>query len=211
MNWTPNPADPQIFHITHVDNLPGILAAGRLWSDAQRIAQGFVSTNIGYSHIKARRLSRPVPCASKGMLGDYVPFNFCPRSVMLYVVSQGHQNYSGGQQSIVHLVSRMSRVLAAGRSWAFTDRHADLGYAAYFDSPARLAEVDWSVMPLRQWGGDSDLKERRQAEFLVHDFCPWNVFEEVAVGSVAAEAAVHAMLAPASYRPTVVVRPHWYY
>ena len=66
-------------------------------------------------------------------------------------------------------------------------------------------------MPVRQWGGDSDLKERRQAEFLVHDFCPWNVVEEVAVGNVAAEAAVRAMLATASQSTTVAVRPHWYY
>jgi hypothetical protein len=211
MNWTPNAADPQIFHITHVDNLKSILKEGGLWSDAKRIAKGFDSTNIGYSHIKARRLQRPIPVAKKGMLGDYVPFNFCPRSVMLYVVSRGHENYSGGQRGIVHLVSRASQVRRAKLPWAFTDRHADLGYAEYFDDFGKIGEVDFGVMAREQWGGDSDLKERRQAEFLVHDFFPWSLVEEIAVYGEAEKKAVEILLAKVSRRPPVVVRPDWYY
>lgn len=65
-----------IFHITHLENLPSIIAENCLWSDAQRIRQGFECTNIGYSHIKERRLKRPVqdadgnPVAAGGKLGD---------------------------------------------------------------------------------------------------------------------------------------------
>ncbi len=129
MDWTPQPSNPQIFHITHVDNLPSIISAGCLWSDARRIRQGFASTNIGYSHIKARRLNRTVVVAAKGKLGDYVPFNFCPRSVMLYVVGRGHEGYVEGEDGVVHLVSSVGRARATGRPWCFTDRHADLGYA----------------------------------------------------------------------------------
>lgn len=33
------PAQPKLYHITHVDNLPAILAGG-LWSDAAMIARG---------------------------------------------------------------------------------------------------------------------------------------------------------------------------
>jgi len=89
---TTDSPDPPIFHITHVDNLPGILREGGLWSDAQRIARNVVSTNIGHLHIKQRRLNRAVTTRSGGKLGDYVPFNFCPRSVMLYAVNRGHQD-----------------------------------------------------------------------------------------------------------------------
>lgn len=78
-----------------------MLAAGRLWSDAQRMAQGFPSVNIGHLHIKERRRRRPVAVAAGGMLGDYVPFNFCSRSVMLYVIHCGSvDGYSGGQLPI---------------------------------------------------------------------------------------------------------------
>ncbi|MEJ1385342.1 MAG: DUF4433 domain-containing protein [Candidatus Sedimenticola sp. (ex Thyasira tokunagai)] len=203
--------DHSIYHITHVDNLASIIAAGALWSDAQRIQQGFASANIGYSHIKARRLRRPITVSAGGMLGDYVPFNFCPRSIMLYVVSQGHADYAAGQQPIIHLVSSIDTIVASARPWAFTDIHADLGYASQFDSLDSLDEVDWDVMPVRQWGGDSELKEKRQAEFLVHDWCPWNAIVEIGVINDAVAAKVHAALATAAHKPNVVVHRDWYY
>ena len=203
--------DHPIYHITHIDNLASIVAAGALWSDAQRIQQGFASANIGYSHIKARRLRRPITVSAGGLLGDYVPFNFCPRSIMLYVVSQGHADYAAGQQPIIHLVSSIDTIVASGRPWAFTDRHADLGYAGQFDSLDDIAEVDWSVMPIQQWGGDSELKEKRQAEFLVHDWCPWNAIVEIGVIDDAVAATVHAALATATHKPNVVVHHDWYY
>ena len=89
-----------IYHITHADNLEKIIREGRLWCDAQRIARGLASTNIGYSHIKVRRMRHSVTVSASGTLGNYVPFNFCSRSVMLCVVAQGHENYREGQQAI---------------------------------------------------------------------------------------------------------------
>ena len=162
-----------IYHITHVENLAGMIHDGRLWSDAQRISRNLVNTNIGYSHIKERRMRHPVMVAAGGTLGNYVPFNFCPRSVMLYVVAQGHENYSSGQRPIVHLISSIRVILATGRPWFFTDRHADLSYASQFDTLDRLDEVGWSVMSRRYWS-DPDVKEKRQAEFLVRDWFPWS-------------------------------------
>ena len=154
----------QIYHITHMDNLQGIIADERLWCDAQRIERGLHATNVGYSHIKARRLRHPVSVAAGGTLGNYVPFNFCPRSVMLYVLSQGHAEYEGGQTPVVHLISSVGEVTATGRPWFFTDRHADLAYAQQFDSTTELHQIDWSVMPLKYWS-DPETKEKRQAEF----------------------------------------------
>src|SRR5579859_2568373 len=75
--------NPAIFHITHVDNLPSIVAEGALWCDAKRVELGLPCTNIGHRHIKERRMRRVVPAAARGTLGQYVPFNFCSRSVML--------------------------------------------------------------------------------------------------------------------------------
>ncbi|MEX1232534.1 MAG: DarT ssDNA thymidine ADP-ribosyltransferase family protein [Planctomycetaceae bacterium] len=31
------PANPKIYHITHIDNLSKIVADGKLWSDAKRL------------------------------------------------------------------------------------------------------------------------------------------------------------------------------
>jgi hypothetical protein len=203
------PPNPQIFHITHVENLPSIVAHGCLWSDAQRIARNLVTTNIGYSHIKQRRLNRPVPVGARGKLGDYVPFNFCARSVMLYVVSRGHHDYAGGEDEIVHLVSSVNTAIALGRPWAFTDLHADLGYASYFNSLTKLNEVDWNVMPLIQWGGNDEVKAKRQAEFLVHESFAWSAVESIGVKSAAVAAKLQGLLSHGA--PPVVVRPGWYY
>ena len=108
-------SNPAIFHITHIDNLPGILAERRLWCDAQRIKRRLACTNIGHLHIKQRRLARAVRVAAGGFLGDYVPFNFCSRSVMLYVIYRGHQDYQRGQEFIIHLVSSVLTTVRSGR------------------------------------------------------------------------------------------------
>lgn len=198
------------FHITHADNLMNIVREGRLWCDAQRISRGLASTNIGYSHIKERRMRHPVTVSAGGTLGNYVPFNFCPRSVMLFVVSQGHDNYREGQQPIVHLVSSIETIRATGRPWFFTDRHADLGYANQFDTPDKLNEVDWSVMSLKYWS-EPEVKEKRQAEFLVHEWCPWEAIETIGVMDQAIATRVEAAIAGAGHRPRVEVQRDWYY
>jgi hypothetical protein len=204
------PSDPRIYHITHVDNLPGIHRDGCLWSDAQRIRRRLQVANIAYLHIKQRRLRRPVPVAAKGMLGEYVPFNFCPRSVMLYAVHRGHGDYSNGQSDIVHLVSTVRRAISTGRPWAFTDRHADLLYADYYDDLSDLGEVAWDVMPLIWWN-DDELKSRRQAEFLVHDWFRWDAVLEIGVIDDTMAARVRSLLPQSVQNPAVVVRQDWYY
>lgn len=202
------PTDPPIFHITHIDNIPGILREGGLWCDRQRIARQLTSTNIGHLHIKQRRLGRPVPTSGKGALGDYVPFNFCPRSVMLFAVHRGHQDYSNGQSGILHLVSSVRRATAIGRAWAFTDRHAELAHAIYYDRLADLGEVPWAVMSVKYWQA---VKEERQAEFLVREFFPWTSVSEVATMTVAVADRLRHALAREQHQPAIAVRPTWYY
>lgn len=199
-----------IYHITHVDNLPNIARETRLWCDAQRIAQNLPNTNIGYSHIKERRLRHPVGVAARETLGNYVPFNFCPRSVMLYVVYRGHENYSEGQRQIVHLVSSVEAICATGRPWFFTDRHADLDYAQQIDTLDRLNEVDLSVMQLQNWN-NPEVKEKRQAEFLVYDWCPWTAIQAIGVIDQAMEQLTHDTLRASEHKPPIAVRPSWYY
>jgi hypothetical protein len=81
----PVPAQPKIYHIVHVDNLASIVADDFLWSDSVMVQrQG--ATVIGMGSIKQRRLGLPVACHHGLKVGDCVPFYFCPRSIMLYVI-----------------------------------------------------------------------------------------------------------------------------
>jgi hypothetical protein len=104
------PAHPKVFHITHVRNLRNIVKAGVLWSDAKRVEMGLSCNVVGMSHIKQRRLQEiEVRCHAGTHVGEYVPFYFCPRSIMLYILHRGNHpdlDYNEGQQPIVHLRRR---------------------------------------------------------------------------------------------------------
>ena len=111
------PAQPKIYHITHVDNLPHIIADGHLCSDAKRIKDGTANTNIGLTSLKSSRLALPVRCHPGTSVGDYVPFYFGPRSVMLFVIHKANHpglSYRGGQ-GLCRSYLR-SRAVASSRS-----------------------------------------------------------------------------------------------
>ena len=89
------PDQTLIYHITDVDNLPGILAGGGLRSDAA-MAQHNPAV-IGYEHIKQRRMTEiRVDCCGNRFVGEFVPFYFCPRSPMLYTVNIGKTGRAPG-------------------------------------------------------------------------------------------------------------------
>ncbi len=125
---TPPPARPKVYHITHVDNLSGIIVDGGLVSDAAMIARGGPSQAIGMSGIKRRRVEElQVACHPGTKVGDYVPFYFCPRSVMLFVIHWANHpelTYRGGQGPIIHLESDLHKIVqwveAQGGRWAFS-------------------------------------------------------------------------------------------
>src|SRR5688500_18296866 len=100
------PANPAIYHITHVDNLAQIAADGLLYSDAVMVARGGPPAAIGMSEIKRRRLYElHVKTHPNTRVGEYVPFYFCPRSIMLYLLHMPNHpelTYRGGQGLIVH-------------------------------------------------------------------------------------------------------------
>lgn len=126
MPWKP-PTKPKIYHIVHVDRLPSIVADGGLLCDAtisQR--QANTGTTIGMSEIKKRRLALPVHCHQGDHVGDYVPFYFCPRSIMLFVIHKANNSelaYKGGQGPILHLVADLYDAVtwadANGIRWRF--------------------------------------------------------------------------------------------
>ena len=95
----PIPAAPKIYHIVHVDRLPAIIADGNLWCDAEIIQRNAAGTTIGMGTIKQRRLTLPVDCHPGDCVGDHVPFYFCSRSIMLYLLYRANHpelTYHGG-------------------------------------------------------------------------------------------------------------------
>lgn len=103
------PANPKIYHITHVENLASMLALGCISSDARRIRQSLENTNVGMAQIKARRLALEVDCHPGTRVGEYVPFYFCPRSIMLYLLYRGNHpdlSYRGAVNGLLCILKQ---------------------------------------------------------------------------------------------------------
>lgn len=215
---TPPPACPKIYHITHVDNLARIASSGQLLSDRLVAESGAATTVIGMSAIKRRRMEiLEVSCHPGTKVGDYVPFYFCPRSVMLYVIYMANHpelSYRGGQGPIVHLEADLHSVIrwaeSNGRRWAFSLSNAGAYYASFRCRTQDLADLDWTAIQARDFRSE-EAKEAKQAEFLVHQRFPFDLIERIGVHSVAIERRAQKALAGGSHQPVVEVRPEWYF
>lgn len=209
-NFTPTPTDPEAFHITDVSNLTGILHEGGLYSDHHLAARGNAPTMIGYSHVKELRLKKPVPSVPGTTVGHFVPFYFCPRSEMLFIANQGGTGRPRGcQDTIIHLATHVSRLVALPRDWAFTTTNAAAGYTQeFFRDLSELPRIEWDVMNRVFWMECSD---ERNAEFLVREFVPFSVFERITVRTGATKAAVEQALRAGGLALPVDVRADWYY
>lgn len=208
--------DRLIYHITHIDNLPGIIADGCLWSDERVMARTNQRTVIGYDTIKQRRMTElRVSCHPDTFVGQYVPFYFCHRSPMLYVIHKRNSDltYRSGQDRIVHLVSKIGAAIQAhpGRAWAFSDGNAGARYARFCNDLTQFDEyVDWRAVEARNWS-DPTVKERKQAEFLVYDSFPWTSIIGIAVIRQDIASEVQSILKDADHQPDVRVKRNWYY
>lgn len=211
------PAHPCVYHITHVRNLAEIVAAGGLVSDAKMIARGGPTASVGMQRIKGRRLSLPVDCHPGDMVGDYVPFYFCPRSIMLYVIHRANHpdlTYRGGQGPIVHLEADLNAVVAwadqQGRRWAFSLSNAGANYAEFRASLQDLGDVNWGAVAETVFR-DAAVKEGKQAEFLLHGDFPWCLVTQIGVASQAVATQALAAIQGASHQPRVSEQPSWYF
>lgn len=215
---TPPPAQPKIYHITHVDNLASIVDAGCIESDGRRLGQGSGQTSIGMPEIKRRRLHDiAVSCHKGTTVGEYVPFYFCPRSIMLYILYMGNHpdlTYRGGQGSVLHLQVDMEAAIKwadqHGVRWAFSDRNAGSYYTAFYNDRYQLGEIDWDAVNKTDFR-DSLVKEGKQAEFLIHDTCPWHLVEKIGVLNEKIRNQVNGILQSVQHKPVVTIERPWYY
>ncbi len=204
-----------IYHITHLRNLTSILDEGGLWCDGIADDRNLADVDIAHAHIKARRQRKKVPAGAGGCLADYVPFYFAPRSPMLYAIHTGAvAEYRGDQASVVHLVASAEMVAQRGLAYVFSDGHAVMALSDFFDDLRGLDAIDWQIMRERFWADtdeDPDRKRRRQAEFLVHRFLPWNLVTEIGVLQRGTGQEVRQLLRSQEHRPEVRERRGWYY
>jgi hypothetical protein len=167
-----------------------------------------------------------VPIAPGGNLHDYVPFHFAPRSPMLKTIDSG--NVEGNeyrQDDIVHLITTVEAIVAAGLAFVFTNYHAVKAFAEFFDDLKDLDKIDWELFfeqprlggYCKYWHNPYSKPryalrmETRSAEFLVRDSVPLAVLGQIAVRTELMADRVRGALANTGWSPDIKVIPGWYY
>ena len=136
---------------------------------------------------------------------------------MLYLLYRGNHpelTYRGGEGPIVHLEADLRESVAwaeaAGSRWAFTLSNAGAAYTEFRNHLAQLDEVDWAAVANNDFSS-YEVKEGKQAEFLVHERFPWELVRNIGVRSESVRERVLAALEAGEHCPPVVVRPDWYF
>ena len=210
------PQNPKIYHIVHIDKLHSIINSGGLLSDSEVIARGLGGTTIGMSSIKQRRLTELTLDTYPDLyVGGCVPFYFCPRSVMLYMMYMGNSSditYKDGQSNIIHLESDLKQSInwadANGKKWAFTSSNAGSRYFEDFNDLSYLNQIDWSVITSNQW---SHARDKKQAEFLCEESFSWELVERIGVSNETTFQQVQSIIQNLKHKPQLEIKMNWYY
>ena len=209
------PPIPKIYHIVHVDRLPSIISDGCLWCDTEIVRRNATGTTIGMSTIKQRRLNLALSSHRNLRVGECVPFYFCPRSIMLYLIWQANHpelNYKGGQNPIIHLEADLYQseawAIQNQKRYAFTLSNAGSHYFEDRSDLNQLHEIDWVAVQSQNW---KECKENKQAEFLIEDQFPFSLVQRIGVYSQAHAHQVNQHLSQITQRPIVEVKQDWYY
>ncbi|HXU31989.1 MAG TPA: DUF4433 domain-containing protein [Thermoanaerobaculia bacterium] len=173
---TLTPEKALIFRAMHRANVPWTLAHGLHCSQSSVLDPNFVS--IGNEELIARRDTREVPIPPGGRLSQYIPFYFTPYSPMLYNIKTGYGDIrQRSNEEIVILVSSLLALEDHGVRYVFTDRHAYLATASFFnDRMTSLRQVDFELLQRRDFKreekSDPGKMERYQAEALAFGQIP---------------------------------------
>jgi hypothetical protein len=136
---------------------------------------------------------------------------------MLYLIYMGNHPelvYRGGQGPILHLEADFHESVAwsdsVPRRWAFALTNAGARYTQFRNDVADLNDLDWDAIANTDFR-NSAVKEKKMAEFLIHESFPWELVRSIGVHSDAVATQVNGILAGAAHVPAVAVRPDWYY
>ena len=203
-----------LFRITHVANLPWLLRHGLHAAQVTGTDPNFVA--VGNPDLIDKRTRRVAPLPPGGMLSDYVPFYFTPKSPMLLNVKTGHKGITKrSNDEIAVLVSSCQRMTIRGVTMLYTDRHAYTMMARWTAAVGDLATwIDWSILQRHDFAcsdDDPDKMERYQAEALAHRHVPPAALLGIGCASDRARSAIEPEVQASGAALKVVSRPGWYF
>lgn len=213
----PVPTPTPIYRLMHIDNLEVCLKQAGLYAPNFTPKNSLVYRTIHNTDIQRNRQSYCLKHGPCGVVHDYVAFYFGYLSPMLLQLKTSQvEGYNEGQEPLMYLVSTVQAVSRAGVSFVFSNGHGIAAYTDWYDDLVDLNKVDWDMVYQRYWSDnidDMDRQRRKQAEFLIHKFCDWNLICEIGVINDTMRQRVEATMNsfPASLHKPVRVQAQWYY
>ncbi len=201
-----------IFRIVHRDNMPWILTNGLFCRNADEHDPNYRA--IGNAELIAKRQTRSIPVHPGGSLSDYIPFYFTPFSPMMYNIKTGRGVTHVPNQDIVILVSSIHKVVGDGVDYIFSDRHAYLKHAYFYNEIKDVGEVDWTILQKRDFSrdpNDPEKMERYQAEALIHKHLPVSSLVGVVCYTDTVTQQIHDLAAGKELPLRVVKQIGWYF
>jgi ssDNA thymidine ADP-ribosyltransferase, DarT len=220
------PKSIRLFHITAIANLPTICRMGALFAKNAIAAKGVAYSKIAYQGAQGKRAAKVVSIPPGGVVHDYVPFYFAPRSPMLLAINSGRVGGCNWRQpDIVHLETTTEMALADGAPFVFYDMNATLDFSTPYNDLARLDAVDWDLLTetptmdgfCQYWMSKQGIPryamrmEKRQAEFLVQGSVSLGRIRRIGVINEAKQTEVSAILRKAGIKLQVDIMTDWYF
>ena len=178
-----------LYRMTHIENVPHILQYGLTHVSSVNANKSYKA--IGDDSIISTRNNIEIPNGKK--LGNYIPFYFGSRMPMLYVIQKGYNGVPvTPAQDIVYCISSVQKIVDHKLPFVFANGHAvAVGLTDFYEEKdlVNIDEIlDKKAIDAKYWRNieDTDLKRRKEAEFLVETDIPttaiigWVVYNEEA-------------------------------
>ncbi|UUO22874.1 DUF4433 domain-containing protein [Colwellia sp. M166] len=222
------PRPVRLFHITAIDNLNMICQQEALLSKTKSEELDLHYHNIAHGGAQGARSIKSVNNPPGGLIHEFVPFYFAPRSPMLSAIHHGRvNNCQYDQTGIIYFETTIELALKNDlQDFVFYDRNATLDYSQCFTDLRMLSSsVDWATMTesprldgFCKYFMNShanpryvDRVEKRQAEFLIKEKVPLTLMTRIGVLNQARAQEVNAILARNGVNLAVEVMTDWYF
>lgn len=207
-----SPEKALIFRIVHRDNVPWIFANGMHCRNSP--IQDHNYRAIGNPELIDRRQLRVVPIPPGGTLSNYIPFYFTPYTPMMLNIKTGYGGIAKvPNKDVVIFVTSLPKLTELHRPYVFTDRHACLINAEFFDDPINLNAIDWQILQRRDFRRDPEdpaKMERYQAEALVYDHVPVTAFLGLACYTIEVNNWLESICNSEDHNFRIITKPEWY-
>jgi hypothetical protein len=203
--------EQRIYHLTHVSNLPQIVAASMLLADSNDAWDERPTVDISASATREKRRSATVSTANDLVVADFVPFFLSPNaSVWETIRSQTEdprlsaEAHRSSAYDFVILVSTVQTVFDHNEGVVVTDGDA-AGTMTRFGTSRESSE-----RMLRNLRADEESETILEAEVLVPHAAPFELVTLIGVVNDGVRSKVKSILKASEHQPKVSVYPPWF-